>query len=93
MVFQNLEPDMLQRIIVAQLNTFAFLYKLGVQIESAFKKGIIHRTSEPARRPFTRNTNASNSSIPRPVDVNPVILKWPIPFAATTSQPTGPNQN
>ena len=84
---------------MAPLSTFSSLHELGVQLESAFKKGIIHRTSEPPRRPFSRNTNASSSIIPQPVDVNNVVTtaKMADSFAtATTSQPsqsTGPLQN
>lgn len=98
LVVQNLEPDMLQRMIVALLSTFASLHKLGVQIESAFKKCSIHRTSEPIRRPFSQSTNTSNSTILRPVDVSTVVTsaKMANPFATTTSetsQTMGPPQN
>jgi len=95
LVVQNLEPDMLQRMIVASLSTFAALHKLGVQIESVFKKGIISRTSELIKRPFTRGTNASNNTIPRPVEISTVTTTTKIadPFAGAASQPTGPTRN
>lgn len=98
LMVQNLEPGMLQRMVVAPLSTFTSLHELGVQIESAFKKGIIHRTSEPARRPFSWGINTSSSTITRPVDVSTVVtaVKMANPFVAVTSQPsqtTGPTQN
>ncbi|XP_028084192.1 uncharacterized protein LOC114285341 [Camellia sinensis] len=87
LVIQNLEPDMLQRMIVVPLSIFASLYELGVQIESAFKKSIIQRTSESAKRPFSKNTNASNSTVPRPAKISTVVTaaKMADPFAATIS--------
>ncbi|XP_028058154.1 uncharacterized protein LOC114262022 [Camellia sinensis] len=94
LVVQNLEPNMLQRMIVASLSTFTSLHELGVQIESAFKKGIIHRTSEPAKKPFTRSTNASTSTIPRPANVSTIATsstKMVDPFATATNSQTAQN--
>ncbi|XP_028084041.1 uncharacterized protein LOC114285214 [Camellia sinensis] len=94
LVVQNLELDMLQKMIVAPLSTFASLHELGVQIESAFKKGIIHKTSEPAKKPFTRSTNASTNTIPRPTDVSTIATssaKMVDPFAAAINSQTAQN--
>ncbi|XP_028108808.1 uncharacterized protein LOC114307614 [Camellia sinensis] len=94
LVVQNLEPDMLQKMIVAPLSTFASLHELGGQIESTFKKGIIHRTREPAKKPFTRNTNASTSTMPRPTDVSTIATssaKIVNPFAVATNSQTAQN--
>ncbi|KAF5934224.1 hypothetical protein HYC85_030395 [Camellia sinensis] len=71
-VVQNLEHDMLQKLIVASLFTFKSLHELGVQIKDAFNRGIIPRTSEPTRRVIFGNTNASapsqdpNDQVPHP---------------------------
>ncbi|XP_028062899.1 uncharacterized protein LOC114266210 [Camellia sinensis] len=72
LVIQNLRSNMLQCMIVAPLSTLGVLHELRVQIERTFKKGIIQRTSEPVKRPFTRSTNDSNSTIPRPVKISTV---------------------
>lgn len=60
---QNLEPDMLQKLIVAPLFIFKSLHELGVLIESAFNKGIIPRTREQIMRVFLGSTNV----IPNPL--------------------------
>lgn len=72
-VVQNLEHDMLQKLIVAPLFTFKTLHELGVQIDSAFNIGIIPRASEPIRRVFSGNTNASSNTIPKPTEINTVV--------------------
>ncbi|XP_028112412.1 uncharacterized protein LOC114310559 [Camellia sinensis] len=61
---------------------------------SAFEKGIIHRTSEPVKKPFTQSTNASTSTLPQPVDVNIIATssaKMVDPFAAATNSQTAQN--
>ena len=65
-VVQNLEHDMLQKLIVAPLFTFKSLNELGVQIENAFNNGIIPRTSEPTMRVISESTHAGSRTIPKP---------------------------
>ncbi|KAF5932140.1 hypothetical protein HYC85_028311 [Camellia sinensis] len=87
-VVQNSEPNILQKLIVAPLFIFKTLHELGVQIKSAFNKGIIPKTSKPTTRMFSGNTNASSSTIPKRPEINTVSTVDP--FANTSPQTAGP---
>ena len=93
-VVQNLEPDILQKLIVAPLFTFKSLHELGVQIESAFNRGIIPRTREPIRRVISESTHAGSSTIPKPTEINTVATnpQTADPFANTNPQTVSPTQ-
>ncbi|KAF5933883.1 hypothetical protein HYC85_030054 [Camellia sinensis] len=61
MVVRNLQPKLMQKMIVLPLPTFADLHEIGVQIEDAMKQGLIDQEKEQPRRAFTRNSNATTS--------------------------------
>ncbi|GMP35667.1 hypothetical protein CsSME_00008029 [Camellia sinensis var. sinensis] len=79
---------MLQKLIVAPLFTFKSLHKLGVQIENAFNRGIIPKTSEPIRRVISQSTNAGGSTIPKSTEINTVATADP--FAKSSLQTASP---
>ncbi|KAL7211903.1 hypothetical protein ACSBR2_014709 [Camellia fascicularis] len=62
MVVRNLQPKLLQKMIVLPLPTFADLYEVGVQIEDTMKQGLIDHENEHPKRAFTRSSNAATSS-------------------------------
>ncbi|KAF5931648.1 hypothetical protein HYC85_027819 [Camellia sinensis] len=63
MVVRNLQPKLMQKMIVLPLPTFADLHEIGVQIEDALKQGLINNDrGEQPRRTFNRSTNAGTSS-------------------------------
>lgn len=46
MVVRNLQPRLMQKMIVVPLPTFADLHELGVQIKDAMKQGLIDQEKE-----------------------------------------------
>ncbi|KAF5932561.1 hypothetical protein HYC85_028732 [Camellia sinensis] len=95
MVMRNLQPKLLQKMIVLPLPTFADLHEVGVQIEDAMKQGLIDQEREQPKWPFTRGLNAATSSnaTARTSDVGMVTTttsKTATPFTGSsgaTSQP------
>lgn len=94
MVVHNLQPKLMQKMIVLPLLTFADLHEIGVQIEDAMKQGLIDHEKEQCKRAFTRSSNAATSSnaAARTFDVGMVTTtpKIATPFTGTsgaTSQP------
>ena len=63
MLVRNLQPKLMQKMIVLPFPTFADLHEMGVQIEDALKQGLIDNDREQPRRPFNRNTNAGPSGV------------------------------
>ena len=61
MVVRNLQPKLMQKMIVLPFPTFSDLHEMGVQIEDALKQGLIDNDREQPRRTFNRNTNAGPS--------------------------------
>ncbi|KAF5933294.1 hypothetical protein HYC85_029465 [Camellia sinensis] len=62
MIVCNLQPKLVQKMIVLPLSTFADLHEIGVQIEDAMKQGLIDHEREQPRRAFSRSTIAGTSS-------------------------------
>ncbi|KAL7178185.1 hypothetical protein ACSBR2_031353 [Camellia fascicularis] len=46
MVVRNLQPKLMQKMIVLPLPTFADLHEIGVQIEDVMKQGLIDQEKE-----------------------------------------------
>jgi len=46
MVVRNLQPKLMQKMIVLPLPTFADLHEIGIQIEDAMKQGLIDHGRE-----------------------------------------------
>ncbi|KAF5933059.1 hypothetical protein HYC85_029230 [Camellia sinensis] len=61
MIVRNLQPKLMQKMIVVPFPTFADLHEMGVQIEDALRQGWIDNDREQPRRNFNRNTNAGPS--------------------------------
>ncbi|KAF5932779.1 hypothetical protein HYC85_028950 [Camellia sinensis] len=61
MIVRNLQPKLMQKMIVLPFPTFSDLHEMGVQIEDALKQGLIDNDREQPRRTFNRNTNAGPS--------------------------------
>ena len=61
MVVRNLQPKLMQKMIVLPFPTFSDLHEMGVQIEDAMKQGLIDQEKEQPRRAFTRSSNATTS--------------------------------
>ena len=61
MIVRNLQPRLMQKMIVLPLPTFADLHEIGVQIEDAIKQGLIDQEKEQPRRAFTRSSNTTTS--------------------------------
>ncbi|KAF5933448.1 hypothetical protein HYC85_029619 [Camellia sinensis] len=61
MIVRNLQPKLMQKMIVLPFPTFSDLHEMGVQIEDALKQGLIDNDQEQPRRTFNRNTNAGPS--------------------------------
>ena len=62
MVVRNLQPKLMQKMIVLTLPTFADKHEIGVQIGEAMKQGLIDNEREQPKRAFNRSTNAGTSS-------------------------------
>ena len=58
MIVHNLQPNLLQKMIVLPFPTFSDLHEMGVQIEDAMKQGLIDQDREQPRRTFNRNNTA-----------------------------------
>ncbi|KAF5934572.1 hypothetical protein HYC85_030743 [Camellia sinensis] len=61
MIVRNLQPKLMQKMIVLSFPTFSDLHEVGVQIEDAMKQGLIDQDREQPRRTFNRNNNAGPS--------------------------------
>ena len=61
MIVRNLQPKLMQKMIVLPLPTFSDLHEMGVQIEDAMKQGLIDQEKEQPRRAFSRSSNATTS--------------------------------
>ena len=61
MIVRNLQPKLMQKMIVIPFPTFADLHEMGVQIEDALKLGLIDNDREQPRRTINRNTTAGPS--------------------------------
>ena len=61
MIVRNLQPKLMQKMIVLPLPTSSDLHEMGVQIEDAMKQGLIDQDREQPRRTFNRNNNAGPS--------------------------------
>ena len=83
MVVCNLQPKLMQKMIVLPLPTFADLHEIGVQIEDAMKQGLIDQDREQPKRAFNRSSNATTGgdAAARTSDVGMVATT--IPRAAT----------
>ncbi|KAF5932923.1 hypothetical protein HYC85_029094 [Camellia sinensis] len=55
MIVGNLQPKLMQKMIVLPFPTFSDLHEMGVQIENALKQGLIDSDREQPRRTFNRN--------------------------------------
>ncbi|KAL7192739.1 hypothetical protein ACSBR2_024540 [Camellia fascicularis] len=86
MIMRNLQPKLMQKMIVLPFPTFSNLHEIGVQIEDALKQGLIDNNREQPRRTFNRNTNAGTSSaaIARASEVSMVTTTNPPRTLATT---------
>ncbi|KAF5932618.1 hypothetical protein HYC85_028789 [Camellia sinensis] len=91
-VVRNLQPKLMQKMIVLPLPTFADLHEIGVQIEDAMKQGLIDNEREQPKRAFNRGTNAGTSSaaVGRTSNVAMVTTTTPktliaTPFTGTSS--------
>ncbi|KAL7237221.1 hypothetical protein ACSBR1_020311 [Camellia fascicularis] len=62
MVVRNLQPKLMQKMIVLPFPTFSDLHEMGVQIEDALKQGLIDNDREQPRRAFSRSSNVTTSS-------------------------------
>jgi len=93
MVVRNLQPKLMQKMIVLPFPTFSDLHEIGVQIKDAMKQGLIDQEKEQPRRAFTCSSNATTSSdaVARTSDVGMVATTTPraaTPFVgASTSNP------
>ena len=61
MIVRNLQPKLMQKMIVLPFPTFSDLHEMGVQIEDAMKQGLIDQDREQPMRTFNRNNNAAPS--------------------------------
>ncbi|KAF5932066.1 hypothetical protein HYC85_028237 [Camellia sinensis] len=61
MIVRNLQPKLMQKMIVIPFPTFADLHEMGVQIEDAMKQGLFDQEKEQPRRAFTCSSNATTS--------------------------------
>ncbi|KAF5934451.1 hypothetical protein HYC85_030622 [Camellia sinensis] len=61
MIVRNLQPKLMQKMIVLPFPTFPDLHEMGVQIEDAMKQGLIDQEKEQPRRAFSRSSNATTS--------------------------------
>ena len=62
MVVHNLQPMLMQKMIVLPLPSFVDLHVIGVEIENAMKQGLIDHEREQPKRSFNHSTNACISS-------------------------------
>ena len=88
MIVRNLQPKLMQKMIVLPFPTFSDLHEMGVQIEDAMKQGLIDQDREQPRRTFNRNNNAgpSGAATARASEVSMVTTippPLPRPMAAT----------
>ena len=61
MIVRNLQPKLMQKMIMLPFPTFSDLHEMGVQIEDALKQGLIDNDREQPRRTFNRNSNVGPS--------------------------------
>ena len=61
MIVRNLQPKLMQKMIVLPFPTFSDLHEMGVRIEDAMKQGLIDQEKEKPRRAFSRSSNATTS--------------------------------
>ena len=89
MVVRNLQPKLMQKMIVLPFPTFLDLHEMGVQIEDAMKQGLIDQEKEQPRRAFSRSSNATTSgdAAARSSEVGMVITtpKTTTPFVGTSN--------
>jgi len=93
MIVRNLQPKLMQKMIVLPFPTFSDLHEMGVQIEDVMKQGLIDQEKEQPRRAFTCSSNATTSgdAAARSSEVGMVATTTPratTPFVgASTSNP------
>ncbi|KAF5932790.1 hypothetical protein HYC85_028961 [Camellia sinensis] len=61
MIVRNLQPKLMQKMIMIPFPTFPDLHEMGVQIEDAMKQGLFDQEKEQPRRAFTHSSNATTS--------------------------------
>ncbi|KAF5933516.1 hypothetical protein HYC85_029687 [Camellia sinensis] len=88
MIVRNLQPKLMQKMIVLPFPTFSDLHEMGVQIEDAMKQGLIDQDREQPRRTFNHNNNPgpSGAATTRASEVSVVTTfppHFPRPMAAT----------
>ncbi|KAF5932854.1 hypothetical protein HYC85_029025 [Camellia sinensis] len=89
MIVRNLQPKLMQKMIVIPFPTFSDLHEMGVQIEDAMKQGLFDQEKEQPRRAFSRSSNASTSgdAAARSSDVGTVattVSKTATPFTGAS---------
>ncbi|KAF5932547.1 hypothetical protein HYC85_028718 [Camellia sinensis] len=91
MIVRNLQPKLMQKMIVIPFPTFADLHEMGVQIEDAMKQGLFDQEKEQPRRAFTRSSNATTSgdAAARSSEVGMVTATAPKTTGASGSSPQG----
>lgn len=90
MIVRNLQPKLMQRMIVIPFPTFSDLHDMGVQIEDAMRQGLFDQDKEQPRRAFSRSSNATTSgdAAARSSDVGMVATTTPraaTPFVGASS--------
>ncbi|KAL7234539.1 hypothetical protein ACSBR1_018033 [Camellia fascicularis] len=61
MIVRNLQPRLIQKMIVLPVPTFADLHELGVQIEDTMKQGLIDQEKKQPRKAFSCSLNVTTS--------------------------------
>ncbi|KAF5934468.1 hypothetical protein HYC85_030639 [Camellia sinensis] len=89
MIVRNLQPKLMQKMIVLPFPTFFDLHEMGVQIEDAMKQGLLDQEKEQPRKAFSRNSNATTSgdAAARSSDVGMVtttVSKIATPFTSAS---------
>ncbi|GMQ05633.1 hypothetical protein CsSME_00050586 [Camellia sinensis var. sinensis] len=89
MIVRNLQPKLMQKMIVIPFPTFSDLHEMGVQIEDAMKQGLFDQEKEQPRRAFSRSSNATTSgdAAARSSDVGMVattVSKTATPFTGAS---------
>ena len=89
MIVRNLQPKLMQKMIVIPFSTFSDLHEMGVQIKDAMKQGLFDQEKEQPRRAFSRSSNATTSgdAAARSFDVGMVattVSKTATPFTGAS---------
>ena len=89
MIVRNLQPKLMQRMIVIPFPTISDLHDMGVQIEDAMRQGLFDQDKEQPRRAGSRSSNATTSgeAAARSFDVGMVattVSKTATPFTGAS---------